>query len=123
LKLIVIGKTVGNRLKKVVKRFEEDRNLDALIAEAIADCHDIEEATLGFFSVLEEKLGLPFTTQITGATVKVVSIEQNNAGEIVAVCERDGKHQRLSLLDLPLPSLLPTGAEWIAAYRCWMSYR
>jgi hypothetical protein len=101
----------------------QDGKLDRLIAEAIADCHDIEEATLGFFSVLEENLGLPFTTQIMGVTVNVVSIGQNNAGEIVAVCEREGKRQLLSLLDLPLPSLLPTGAEWIAAYRCWMSYR
>jgi hypothetical protein len=39
--------------------------------------------------------------------------------EIKAVCESAGKQQRVGLLDLPLPSPPPSGAEWIAAYRRW----
>jgi hypothetical protein len=40
-------------------------------------------------------------------------------GGIKAVCEHAGKQQRVGLLDLPLPSPRPSGAEWIAAYRRW----
>jgi hypothetical protein len=38
---------------------------------------------------------------------------------IVAECVRDGHHQAISVLDLPLPEPPPKGAEWIAAYRHW----
>jgi hypothetical protein len=44
----------------------------------------------------------------------------DDAGRIKAVCERNGEQQRIDLIDLPLPSPLPSGAEWIAAYRRWV---
>jgi hypothetical protein len=37
----------------------------------------------------------------------------------MADCARDGQHQAISVLDLPLPEPPPKGAEWIAAYRHW----
>jgi len=50
----------------------------------------------------------------------VVAIEQDDSGlGVVAVRERQGERQRLSLGDLPLPSPAPEGAQWIAAYRLW----
>jgi hypothetical protein len=39
---------------------------------------------------------------------------------IKAVCERSGEQQRIDLIDLPLPSPPPSGAQWIAAYRRWV---
>ena len=36
--------------------------------------------------------------------------------------QRDGQHQGISILDLPLPESPPKGAEWIAAYRRWARY-
>jgi hypothetical protein len=44
-------------------------------------------------------------------------------GRLDAVCERDGERQRISLTNLPLPSPPPSGVEWIAAYRRWVSGR
>ena len=38
---------------------------------------------------------------------------------IVAVCVRGHDRQRLDLLNLPLPTPPPEGAEWIDAYRYW----
>jgi hypothetical protein len=38
---------------------------------------------------------------------------------IVAACVRDGHHQVISVLDLPLPEPPPMSAQWIAAYRHW----
>jgi hypothetical protein len=94
--------------------------LDELIEEATVDCHDEEEQLYGFFSTMEENLALPFMTPILGVDASVASIEMDDSGRIKAVCERDGQQQRIDLLDLPLPSPPPSGAEWIAAYRRWL---
>ena len=93
--------------------------LDKLIAEAIVDCYDESEQTSGFYTMLEESLGLPFQTQVLGVQVTVEDIELTDADEIVALCRRGEARQAISILDLPLPVPLPTGAEWIAAYRHW----
>jgi hypothetical protein len=37
----------------------------------------------------------------------------------VAICRRDKIRQKIEILDLPLPTPAPAGAEWIAAYRHW----
>jgi hypothetical protein len=94
--------------------------LDELIEEATVDCEDEEEQLSGFFSIMEENLGLPFMTPILGVDASVASIEMDDSGRIKAVCERDGQQQRIDLLDLPLPSPPPPGVEWIAAYRRWL---
>jgi hypothetical protein len=94
--------------------------LDALIEEATVDCHNEEEQISGFFDVIEENLTLPFTTQILGVEASVTAIEMDDYGRITVVCERNGEQQRIDLLDLPLPSPPPSGAEWIAAYRHWL---
>ena len=51
--------------------------------------------------------------------VTVNGVTQTESG-IVADCVRDGQHQAISVLDLPLPEPQPKGAEWIAAYRHWV---
>ena len=55
-------------------------------------------------------------------TVTVQKVTQTESG-IVADCVRDGHHQAISVLDLPLPKRPPRGAEWIAAYRHWACHR
>jgi hypothetical protein len=94
--------------------------LEALIEEATVDCYDEYEQATGLFTMIEDELELPFTTRVLGMEVAVVAIEQDDSGlGVVAVCERQGERQRLSLSDLPLPSSPPAGAQWIAAYRLW----
>ena len=58
--------------------------------------------------MMENDLATPFSTQFLGVEVTV---------ERVAVCKRGGKRPRIPILDLPLPSPPPKGAEWIATYR------
>ena len=94
--------------------------LDELIEEATVDCYDEEEQATGFFAVIDDNLALPFTTRILGVDASVTAVEMDNDGRIKAVCERSGEQQRLDLIDLPLPSPPPSGAEWIAAYRRWI---
>jgi hypothetical protein len=94
--------------------------LDELIEEATVDCNDEEEQASGFFTIIEDNLALPFTTRILGVDASVAAVEMDNDGRIKAVCERSGEQQRIDLIDLPLPSPPPSGAEWIAAYRRWV---
>lgn len=93
--------------------------LEQLIEEAIVDCYDESEQAVGLFTKIEDELQLPFTTRILGMEVAVVAVDQDDDGDIVAVCEREGERQNVPIADLPLPSPPPKGAEWIAAYRLW----
>ena len=69
--------------------------------------------------MLEENLVLPFETDVLGVRVFVERIDLTDAEEIVAICRRGSDRQAIPVLDLPLPSPRPAGAEWIEAYRCW----
>jgi hypothetical protein len=73
----------------------------------------------GFYTMMENDLATPFTTQVLGVEVAVERIDMTDADEIVAICKRGSKRQRIPIVDLPLPSPPPKGAEWIAAYRHW----
>jgi hypothetical protein len=101
--------------------FSEDR-LDELVEEAIVDANGEEEAASGFFAMLENDLKLPFATEVLGVPVTVDPIDFAGDDRLVAVCKRGTQRQRISLKDLPLPSPLPEGAEWIAAYRHWLRW-
>jgi hypothetical protein len=94
--------------------------LDELIEEATVDCYDEEEQASGFLAVIDDNLALPFKTRILGAEASVAAVVMDEVGRIKAVCERSGEQQRIDLIDLPLPSPPPSGAEWIAAYRRWV---
>jgi len=69
--------------------------------------------------VLDDRLALPFATTVLGVRVTVERIDLTERDEIVAVCRRGAHRQSLPVLDLPLPSPPPDGAEWIEAYRHW----
>jgi hypothetical protein len=94
--------------------------LDALIAEATVDCYDDSECVTGFYTMLEERLALPFQTCVLGVDVTVMDLDLVEGDQIVAVCARGQWHQRIGILDLPLPAPAPEGAEWIEAYRQWL---
>jgi hypothetical protein len=98
-------------------------HLDNLIAEATVDCYNESEEITGIFTMMEEKLAVPFKTTILGVEVTVDRIEMNEADEILAVCRRGRDRQRIPVLDLPLPEPRPKGAEWIDAYRRWGRWR
>jgi hypothetical protein len=94
-----------------------DKELYVLIEEATIDANGEDEQLSGFAVMMENDLAVPFETRILGMTVTVRDIAQTEYG-IVADCVRDGHHQAISVLDLPLPEP-PRGAQWIAAYRRW----
>ncbi|GGW40998.1 hypothetical protein [Streptomyces xantholiticus] len=93
--------------------------LEAMIEEATVDAYTEDEQLTGLFTMLEEYLGLPFTTAVLGVEVTVDVIDLTPDGTIVALCSRGGMRQSIGILELPLPSPAPEGAEWIEAYRHW----
>ena len=92
--------------------------LDAMVDEAVIDCNDEEEQLIGFATLVEDNLKVPFQTTVLGVTVTVTGITHTSHG-LVADCARGGHRQAIHVLDLPLPEPPPVGAEWIAAYRHW----
>lgn len=98
-----------------------DATLETMIDEAMVDAHGKSEEASAWFSMLEERLELPFTTAMLGTEVRVTRLDLRDSGEIVAICSRGRERQPISILDLPLPAGRPGGSEWIEAYRYWVA--
>jgi hypothetical protein len=94
-------------------------NLDRLIEEAIVDAYGECEQTVGFYTMLEDHLTVPFVANVLGVEVTVEAVDLTDDERIVAVCRRGRSRQLIGILDLPIPSPPPNGAEWIEAYRRW----
>ncbi|MBB4921994.1 calcium-binding protein [Kitasatospora kifunensis] len=94
--------------------------LEAMAEEATVDCYDEDEALSGWFAMIEEHLAVPFATVVLGVEVVVEEVDLRGS-QIVAVCSRGAHRQAIGVLDLPLPSPAPEGAEWIEAFSQWAS--
>jgi hypothetical protein len=94
-------------------------HLERLVEGAIVDAYNESEERCGIFTMIEEHLALPFATEVLGVPVTVERIDLTEADEVVAICRRGRTSQRINVLDLPLPTPRPEGAEWIEAYRHW----
>jgi len=90
-----------------------------MIDEATVDAYGESEQTVGFFTLLEERLKLPFKTEVLGMEVSVERIDMTDDEQIVAVCSRGKSRQPIPIQDLTLPDPPPEGAEWIEAFRRW----
>ena len=93
--------------------------LTQLIEEAVLDAYTEEEQAAGFLTMIEEHLALPFPVKILGVDADLEKVDMTLDGQIVAICHRGKKRQKIPILDLRLPTPTPAGAEWIAAYRHW----
>ena len=90
-----------------------------LIEEAVLDAYTEEEQAVGFLTMIAEHLALPFSVKILGVDADVEKVDMTLDGQIAAICRRGKTRQKVPILDLPLPTPTPPGAEWIAAYRYW----
>ena len=93
--------------------------IDALVAEATVDCYDECEQVTGLYTMIVDNLATPFSTTVLGVEVTVEDIDLTDDDHIVARCSRGAIRQAIPVLDLPLPTPAPDGAEWIEAYRRW----
>ena len=97
--------------------------LEEMIEEATVDCYNESEQITGWFTMIDENLAVPFETTVLGVMVTVERVDLNRSEQIVAVCRVGRDRQTLPILDLPLPTPQPAGAEWIEAYRHWVRGR
>jgi len=94
-----------------------------MIEAATVDCYNESEQITGWFTMIDENLAVPFETTVLGVPVTVEGVDLDRSEQIVAICSRGRSRQSLPILDLPLPTPPPTGAEWIEAYRQWRGER
>ncbi len=90
-----------------------------MIEQATVDAYGESEQAVGFFTLLEERLELPFETEVLGVEVTVERLDMTDDEQIVVVCSRGKSRQSVPILDLTLPDPPPEGAEWIEAFRRW----
>jgi hypothetical protein len=90
-----------------------------MVAEATLDCYNDSECVTGFYTMIDEHLEVPFETEVLGVDVTIMGIDLGDDDQIVAICARERWRQRIPILDMPLPTPAPGGAEWIEAYRHW----
>jgi hypothetical protein len=101
------------------RKRSSDAELDTMIEEAIMDAYGEYEQRVGFYTLLENELAVPFRTELLGVEVTVERIEMTDDEQIVAVCCRGKFRQNVPILDLPLPCPPPAGVRWIDALRRW----
>jgi hypothetical protein len=69
--------------------------------------------------MIEQNLAVPFETEVLGVLVTVERVNLDGSEQIVAICRHGRARRSLPIIDLPLPTPLPNGAEWMEAYRHW----
>jgi hypothetical protein len=79
--------------------------LKELIEEAVVDAYTEEEQIVGFLTMIEEHLALPFSVKILGVEAGVEKVDMTRDSQIVAICRRGNTRQKVAILDLPLPVL------------------
>ena len=96
------------------------RRLGEMIEAATVDSNSESEQLMGWLTMIVDNLAVPFETTVLGVAVVVERIDLNRSDQIIAVCRRGRDRQSVPILDLPLPTPPPDGADWIEAYRRWL---
>ncbi len=99
----------GIRMKKAGTTWWGQRWIEALESEQ----------TTGWFTMIDDNLAVPFETNVLDVAVVVERVDLDETEHIVAICKRGRSRQAIRILDLPLPTPPPAGADWIEAYRQW----
>lgn len=108
------------RKQRQTKALAEKQDIDAMVEEATVDAYNESEQVSGLFAMIEDNLEVPFKTKVLGAVVTVEKVDLDRREQIVAICSRGGERQAIPILELPLPTPRPAGAEWVDAYRHWL---
>jgi hypothetical protein len=97
-----------------------NRELDSLIEEITVDCYDEYEQLTGFQTAFENDATFPCPGTVIGEQVDVLSvIGEDDRHELIATCQRNGRHYEIALLDIDL-NADPETSRLIAAYRHWI---
>lgn len=95
-----------------------DEELEELIEEATTDCYDEYESRVGFLTMIQDNVTVPFSAILNGDVVSVSEVDGNDR-VIKATIKQDGKSYPVDILDLKIDDSVVEGSKWIAAYRKW----
>lgn len=102
----------------------DEERLEALLEETTVDCYGEEEEFTGVMCTLGEKLRFPLKATVVGEVVEVVGIDERRSDlrrGVVARVRRGDQEYRVGLAELEFVDPDPTSAEWLKAYRYWLS--
>ena len=101
----------------------DEAKLAALLESATAHCYDEEDRFWGMFSALVGGISFPLQATVQGQGVTLLRLDGHGstpeAGVMVVVDK--GGEETVALADVEAPDADPTSAEWLAAYRYWLS--
>ena len=90
-----------------------ERMIDSIAEQ---DCDTEEDVAMGLCYAIQEHVRFPLSGKVIDEPVTVLSVEESNGLDVLAVCEHKGRKYRVRLQDIELTNR-PTGTEWIDAYR------
>lgn len=104
----------------------DETRLEALLKEAISHCYDKEEELWALFSALIGRLSYPLRVKVDGEEMALVGLDEAASSletGIMARVDRGGVTQAIPLERVQLAANSPESAEWLEAYRYWLSKR
>lgn len=107
-----------SKKQNIESKAATDEELEELIEEATVDCYDEQESRVGFLTMLQDNITVPFPATLNGDVVTVSEIDGDDR-VIKAVIKQDSKSYPVDILDLEIDPSSVAGGEWLAAYRRW----
>jgi hypothetical protein len=104
----------------------DEARLKALLAEATAHCFDEEDEFWGMFSALVRGLSFPLQATVSGEAVTLTGLDGHTSDletGVMAQAKMGDQETSIPLGEVDLVDADATSAEWLAAYRLWMSRR
>lgn len=102
----------------------DKERLEALLEEATVDCYGEDEEFTSMMYTLGEELLFPLKATVVGEMVEVMGIDEGRSNlrrGVVARVRRGGQEYQVGLAELEFVEPDPTSAEWLEAYRYWLS--
>jgi hypothetical protein len=100
------------------KNIFTNEDLEDLIEEATVDAYDEYEQRIGFLTMIQDNVSVPFEATLNDESVTVSEIDGNDR-TIKAIIKHSNKSFPVDILDLKIDYSFVKGSEWIAAYRKW----
>ena len=102
----------------------DEAKLEVLLEEATAHCYDAEDVFWGIFSALVGHVSFPLQASVGGEAVTLAGLDGPTSSPeagVMARVERGGQEETVALAEVEPVDPDPASAEWLAAYRYWLS--
>lgn len=93
--------------------------LKELIDEAVVDAYGEDEQTVGFLTMIQEHLALPFQVNVLGVDADVEEVDLTEDGQIAAICRRGKRRQKDSDSGSAFANAKASGIRMDCSYRHW----